>query len=98
MLCNFTHALCIFIYFNSFNLQNTNILHFSSVVGVFYVVFSVCFKYTILLLFITHSVTDYVRECENFSVFLFLVIQCHCIKLPHSIVRFIHKSAFSVNC
>jgi len=32
------HAVCIFIYFNSLNLQNTNtILHFSSVVGVSYV-------------------------------------------------------------
>jgi len=86
-------ALCIFIYFNSLNLQNTDfILRFSSVVGVFYVVFNVCFKYTILLLFTTcsffWSVTDYVRECEEFSVLLFLVMQCHCIKWPHSLVRF----------
>jgi hypothetical protein len=96
------HAVCIFIYFNSLNLQNTNILHFSSVVGVFYVDSVQC------LLQVHHFVTVhymellkygwYVSDGENFSVFLFLVIQYHCIKWPQSLVRFNPQVRFLTYC
>jgi len=52
MLCNFTRAHFTFMCFNYLNLQNPNIiLHFSSVVGVFYVDSAQC------LLQVHHFVT-----------------------------------------
>jgi hypothetical protein len=80
-------GLDMFLYFNSLNLR------FSSVVWVFYVDSTQCLLqvhhfFSCSTRSVIWNVTDFVRECENFSVFLFLVIQCHCIKWPQSLVRF----------